>query len=883
MRLRLRIHRNELPPISTLWPINDTHLNHTIAQLLVQIDQTFPLESETWGLEHYIVTLDGYELLHYHELGAVCKDEDEVVIRPLLWAENRARRLGGREQITGDGRHLVDGLPFGRPRLRVGGRPEVRIPPRKRRRVEGGEDEEVVGGEGDGMALVRFEEMEEDLCDEDEDEVEDGEFEMDGEGGEVDASEEAESSEEDSSESESGSESSSDTSDTSSSSDSGSEEDESKSEASWDGIENAPPTPPTKKAASKTGSGSLANLTRVTVKQQQTEPGSSGRTTDIASPKHKPVSGLPDEGRVEEALKRLRDRASKGTAASDLPDKVEEASKKLKRDNAPPFQGKSETKTRNARKRDSKKLAHLKRIAVLPRDATLTTLHQWESSHKYQTPQPPVGVQPEQSAIEPTLGASEGQMDGAGEKDTSIETLDHMLQVEGRAPPLAMEDRQVSEERFEHDKQAQIEKQRQDLLEAIASGGVDITDKGTKRKRAKAEDDEPPEEVSAKRPAVSSTDSREQETQSAVSGDMSAKAATKPTDTVPASVTRRSKLDLAGSQRLLFGSLGVRVPKTQQEKEALQKKLAGKAKQKVAPPVAKVEASAQDAPGSEEETDNSWRSKIELTAVECVDEGVTLSTPPFPFHQRWDPSQRKKKNKARTNKAYAAPGGQRQNRRNVMNGGHVESYDKYNANGEGDALNYDDVAEEYGDDEYWEEGALLDGDYDDDDGAQGGDDAAKQLQRETAEHQQQEEHDDFPPLPESITTLPSIAEADAQLGDYITYTELACSAATNWQPSMLTRTVQLVGKDDGDGDGDGGVWVIKRALRDIVRAKEYDGEGKRIYKKFEMEGLSEDEDGEEEERTGRVGWGELVEARLLLRGGGEEVVVGGGAVGDEVA
>jgi len=113
MRLRLRIHRNELPPVSTLWPINDTHLKHTITQLLAQIDQVFPLEGYHWGLEHYTVTLEGYELLHYHELGAVCKDEDEVVIRPMMWAETRARRLGGRDQITADGRHLVDGCRLG--------------------------------------------------------------------------------------------------------------------------------------------------------------------------------------------------------------------------------------------------------------------------------------------------------------------------------------------------------------------------------------------------------------------------------------------------------------------------------------------------------------------------------------------------------------------------------------------------------------------------------------------------------------------------------------------------------------------------------------------------------------------------------------------------
>lgn len=58
-------------------------------------------------------------------------------IRPLESTEVQARRLTGRHQITSDGRHLVDGIPFGR-RLTersIKHRPEVQIPPRKKRRL----------------------------------------------------------------------------------------------------------------------------------------------------------------------------------------------------------------------------------------------------------------------------------------------------------------------------------------------------------------------------------------------------------------------------------------------------------------------------------------------------------------------------------------------------------------------------------------------------------------------------------------------------------------------------------------------------------------------------------------------------------------------------
>jgi hypothetical protein len=73
-------------------------------------------------------------------------------IRPLLTAEVRSRTLCGRHQISEDGRHLVDGIPFGRPYLKQPRRPAVRIPPRKRRRLE--EDAEAGAEEAEYVELV---------------------------------------------------------------------------------------------------------------------------------------------------------------------------------------------------------------------------------------------------------------------------------------------------------------------------------------------------------------------------------------------------------------------------------------------------------------------------------------------------------------------------------------------------------------------------------------------------------------------------------------------------------------------------------------------------------------------------------------------------------
>lgn len=68
-------------------------------------------------------------------------------IRPLLSTDLRSRKVSGRHQISADGRHLIDGVSFGRPFNRKPDRPAIRIPPKKRRRIlydEGGNDSNVL-------------------------------------------------------------------------------------------------------------------------------------------------------------------------------------------------------------------------------------------------------------------------------------------------------------------------------------------------------------------------------------------------------------------------------------------------------------------------------------------------------------------------------------------------------------------------------------------------------------------------------------------------------------------------------------------------------------------------------------------------------------------
>ncbi|KAL9075601.1 MAG: hypothetical protein Q9157_003957 [Trypethelium eluteriae] len=132
MRVQLSIHRQELPPADLLWSLpNDRTGPTTIAQLIEDVNNVVPLESEHWGLEDYVLQLGRYECLHFSRVQELFKDNDRLTIRPLQTQDLRARTLSGRHQITADGKHLYDGIPFGRPYLKRPVRPEIHIPSRR--------------------------------------------------------------------------------------------------------------------------------------------------------------------------------------------------------------------------------------------------------------------------------------------------------------------------------------------------------------------------------------------------------------------------------------------------------------------------------------------------------------------------------------------------------------------------------------------------------------------------------------------------------------------------------------------------------------------------------------------------------------------------------
>lgn len=817
MRLRLRIHRNELPTVSALWPVPYTNIRNTIAQLLVSVNGIFPLESDTWDLDDYSVSIGGYECLHYHELGAVCKDEDEVVIKPLQYADIRARTLLGRAQISRDGRHLLDGVPFGKPQLRAPVRPDVRIPKRKLRKlIEEPGDRDTRIDHDTAFTDERFEELESDGDDE-----EDNDFDVEEHD---DASETADPSSEDDTTDEED-----DSSETSSTSDSDTDSSDQASDKSWNGCpKSVPSTPPGKGSTSYP----VEDSSRTLASSASTKPGP--ELTNGVKRKRQSEDGS-EAAEVEQHTR------TQGTGKSALP-----------------HQGKIETKLRNARRRDTTKLRHLRQKGLLPQGAGLTALREYEQRHTQDIVSEVNDEQDDQqdaNAMDVDIDLKDAEDTAAAGAATGASVDDPTLSPIHAVAELAVPDMQNAD----HTEVSQ--EQRQQLLDAIASGGVDVTvtklSKRAKRKNRKKQLEDPPEELSSKEVTADQT-TTEVHVETVVDAAID-EVHGKASPMMPPSTTRRSKLDLAGSNRLVFGSLGVRVPKTQDEKDALQKKLAGRPVRTAAKPEAMqtLHESATNGSnitgkpdGEEDEDPEAWRSKIDLSAVECCDEDVTLATPPFPFHQSWDPRyppSKKRKKRKRPNQQSTT----KRRGKGARNGdveGYVETYDKYNEDGTGDALQYDEVDEN---EEYWEEGALLDGEYED----VGDDEAAsQQLLKEAARH---EREDSFPALPGEITVLPPLAEADAQEHDYVVYEELVCSAVTEWQPKTLTRTAQLRKKTENAG------WEVLFALRDQT-LKEYDEEGNRVYSKFEMEGMSDDED-DEGEKTGLMEWEQLGTPRLLLR------------------
>jgi len=696
-------------------------------------------------------------------------------IRALQTPEIRARTLSGRYQISENGQHLIDGIPFGRPYLRQPNRPAIHIPPRKRRRLTYGEEEEEEVGEGfqekisTALSPQHWKIPLDDLEDDDED---DDDFSPNSQINSIQASTTNRKKTVRFKSQPSGKELITVPSE---------DEDESEEyDPHWDSESSEASEPESEAGAPEDDSEKDLDEEETS---DESEASSSGSSSGSDTSSEASGESEPEELSSKHISPRQRISVRQNPPFQDA---------------SPYREGKKATQERNRRRRDTRRIRRLQMVGILPATAKRNDLHALEAAEE----RLPIT---EQTSAQSRAGANM-----AGKTRNKTQELD-----------LG----------------------RQRLLTAIEAIGIDVTlDRPEKQFNKK--------EVSSKKmegkraSSTSESDIAESEVREFPGGSSTAPSGcgkegpdNEPASEPPAEPPqKRARIDLAGSRRLLFGSLGVRNPKTKAEEEKLKAKLmaAGKVEGKTKLGTQSRETRLpEDKEMAALEDPNAWKSKINLTAFECWDDDIELSTPPFPFQQRWDPQQKQKK-------------GKKNKKRKRMDAQYYEGDEETFGEGDWDVtLNYDD---------------------EEDLAAQTSDRAEvdiaiqSQLQLDIEDATtRMEPVDDLPPLPADLSTLPALKERDIKRGNIIVFKQLECSPATNWAPVISpfrTAIVEEVTEIETFG--------LRLAKRDQPHKHiRYDENGKRIYEKFEMENHSENEDTPRVDGLIYLSFEDLIEPKLL--------------------
>jgi len=323
----------------------------------------------------------------------------------------------------------------------------------------------------------------------------------------------------------------------------------------------------------------------------------------------------------------------------------------------------------------------------------------------------------------------------------------------------------------------------------------------------------------------------------------------------------RSKIDLASSRRLLFGALGLRTPKTKEDERALQTKL-----MKDLRPANQVQTSGnapEDHPIEKAAGDDeNWREKIDLRAVECCYDGITLSNPPFPFVQRWDPQQKRGYSNVDTRrKSGRGKKRKRDHERYYHDGTEEQASMPATKRGKSVSPTGNFKIAETQTVEVQEE-QPLDAPPTSSDSNQGA--VNEQLLRESQEaaenaqtHESYEE--DLPLLPDDMSAYPDLTLETAKAGTIIAFKKLDMSVETSWQPRISDYRTAIVDECQDDG-----TLYMTLAFRDRPNQEAaYDPEtGERLYHKFEMPGY-ENEDDEGNDGHLELPLAELIEPKIV--------------------
>jgi hypothetical protein len=246
---------------------------------------------------------------------------------------------------------------------------------------------------------------------------------------------------------------------------------------------------------------------------------------------------------------------------------------------------------------------------------------------------------------------------------------------------------------------------------------------------------------------------------------------------------------------------------------------------------AKIDAAREEIP-------EAWREKISYSAVECCDEGIELSEPPFPFVQRWDPQQRlgksRGKRKQHNNQDFYQDYQPSPKKRR-----YADQYDSFSYLSAANEANNADVTLNYDDEK--PEPEHMETDY-----AEGAAEA--------------DEEDDLPPLPEDVSTLPLVQPADVKPGMVLTWKQFLLSKATSWQPQILSLRGEVV---DIFGSDSCRVRLAKKDRKLDRNEPTYDEDGTRIYDKFELPVMDEEMEEDEELGYRTFDFADIMETRVL--------------------
>ncbi|KAH6707060.1 hypothetical protein EV126DRAFT_410706 [Verticillium dahliae] len=962
LRLLLLVRRHGVPEVKLVWNV-PTGPDWTIAKLIAQVDEAIPLESGEWGLEDYAVELRGtdgepFECLHFQQVSKVLKDDDQVIIRSLLTQDIKRRRLSGRHQVSFDGKHLVDGLAFGRPWLRTPrDRPQVQLPPRKRARLTWDSDDDAAaanppdGSDEDAdrspllieydkddrstkghSKTVRFHaEKDEDSKDNtrdeegvEEDELGGNDFQSSSEGSDSESLMEYDE--------ESLLEELRDI-----------QEDHAAVEGEHEDHEVQLPPHQVQQISESplqpqlvTVQAWIASL-RISFPEKSVEEISQALIEshydtweayrrldrqlylqqDETSPVRPSNPGPPDMASVSSSS------SASSSSDSSSSDSGSESDSDLDTSNKPPERlaidsdedsdddsdfdtddanddssssdSSSDSSDSSSSDSEDSDDSPSRKPAVSRKAAPVSTIADGDLSENDDT----VIRYPVQDLLATESSEEDSSNSDSSSDDSSSESEpEEMTSKAPVSPPRKQSAVSAPQSSF-----SGVKDNDQPLVPP--GRGMRKTQKRNLRRRlAKKMASRDQSELSVNEPSAASTPGASKSREEAeflarkkalldmMEVDTSAPSAsplksnkypesapadlsgiTSPStspvgavenrdgpsqhlDATSSAASRRTKLNVDAGRRMLFGALGLRNPKTKADEEKLRTKLMKDVRPHINPRVTDAEgcqaaAVVQATEEVEAEDPDAWRQKINCSAVECCDEGIELSEPPFPFVQRWDPQQQYDPSQKK--------GKRKRPQRNAS-----QFYQ------EEDSQAWKKQRYSFGDDSH-DASYATEGDFTQDDIVLQYDDAPEE-EAPPAQKAPANRHvpdvEDLPSLPADLSTLKDLAPGEAKPYMVITWKQWLLSGQTNWQPQLSNVTAVVV-KVAGNNGADLRLLLAMRDRGLDKPEKTYDqGTGKRIYDKFEAPDMDEDEDEDDVDDGYRdVQFSELIEPKIILAAG----------------